>query len=309
MPLPAIGALIARAAAAVSRFAGQAVANAGRGFAAAAAEARTGIAMGTRSLGGATAAGGGGGLPPIIANFFGAQQSPAATFAQAAQAAQAAPAGGHYVPPLPPSPNLPPPAPWMPSLSGMNPSQLLQSGPTLTSLVQNIRTGDRTIDGFKDLAVAMLTLPAQVRDFGASVVEARRQLVEYNGTIANAMTRLEHDRFGRNIRLAAATSASTEGLVESQSRLEEKLMPYMAAGVNALNRLVQGTEVAVTTAVTMLEMIKPLETAAIKWLGGVDKKDPPEAGLAELARNIAQGKLFERSMPPSGKPPRRGSRK
>jgi hypothetical protein len=309
--LPAIAAAIARAAASLARVAGQGVASVGRGVAQAAAQARAGVAMGTRALSGATAAVPG--MPPIVQQFFGAAQSPIGQMAQAV--AQAAPAGGYRVPAMPPP--MPqqnsPQAPWLPNLQQFNPGQLLNHGPSLTSIVENIRTGDKTVDGLKDVALALVTLPGKLKDFGAAVLEARRSLAEYSGDITNSLVKLEHDRFGRNIRLASATSGSTQGLAEAQSKLEERLLPYQAAGINTLNRMLAGVEIVAETGVRIFDMIEPVHSWYLK-LQGLDPKEEAaerrraaeQAGgaIGELARKIAGGEAFQRNMPPSDRRPR-----
>lgn len=179
-----------------------------------------------------------------------------------------------------------------------NVQQLVSSGPSITGLLRSIKTGDKTGDAIKDTILALVELPARLRDFGASVLEARRGLAEYNGQISNAFARLEFERFGRTVRVAAGTSQSTEGLAAAQSRFEEKMLMYQSAGINVMNRGLQAALVTADTLIRIAEFLNPLPAALIKWAAGDDSKANPQA-LASLAVDIANAKVFKRNMPPS----------
>lgn len=146
--------------------------------------------------------------------------------------------------------------------------------------------------------------PAIVRDLGNSLIEAKRKFTELNGAIAVSVGMLDAQRFGRSVRLAAATAGSTRSLTQAQSRLEERLLPYQVTMSNAMNKLLI---VASTIAEGMLNgwellaempILGDAAKAVVKWLNkgaNGDEKQP----LKQLAEDIASGKYSGRNNPPA----------
>jgi len=149
-----------------------------------------------------------------------------------------------------------------------------------------------------------IRLPAIVRDLGNSLIEAKRKFAELNGAIAVSVGMLDAQRFGRSVRMAAATAGSTRSLTQAQSRLEERLLPYQVTMSNALNKLlIVATTIAegiLTGWELMGEMpvIGDAAKAVVKWInkgGNADDKQP----LKQLASDIASGKYSGRNNPPA----------
>ncbi len=309
--LPVIAAAVARGAAALAAAAGEAAATVGRGAIAAANMAGRGLDPLAASLGmggPVPAVSAAAGVAPPIHHVLGGLAPGGAARAAAAAPVPLAliqppanlPPGGQYAPPTTPQQQAGGGLTQLFQTAQTNVQQLVSSGPTITGLLRQIRTGDRTVDTAKDLLLSLVELPGRIRDFGSAVLEARRGLAEYNGQIANAFTKLEFERFGRNIRLGGMTSKSTEGLAGAQSNLEEKLLVYQAAGMNTLNRIAEFAEGGAGGAIGVLEHMNFLVPVVVKWLAGEDKAVPTV--LNDLAIRIASGEMFAhaRRRPPGG---------
>lgn len=185
------------------------------------------------------------------------------------------------------------------------------------SAQQNFRQGN-TLAGISDsakvagdvskpviaTAAAMVVLPKLLKEWGASLIESKRHLGEFNATYSVAAGRLDIQRFQRNVRLGAATGGSFQNLTQAQNRLEERLAPYAIAGTNALLKLVTvGVNVA-DSAVRIAEGIAKVTgwSAIIEGLGkkfgllggGAVQNQP----LADLGLALGRGNFAKRVKPP-----------
>ena len=102
------------------------------------------------------------------------------------------------------------------------------------------------------------------------------------------MMRLDADRFGRNMRLAGMTSASTARLTAAQSRAEDAALPAKAAIDNAVNHILAGLLDFSTNIVKGIESM-PVVEALLKWLNM--EQNPPRDNeifrglLGDIVRN------------------------
>ena len=151
---------------------------------------------------------------------------------------------------------------------------------------------------FLALGVALALLPKKLAQFGSSLLESRRNLAEMNGGYATTFARLDAQRFGRSVRLAGMTSGSTAQLAAATSRLEEKLLPYAAASVNLLSKLVAGLETVATGWVTIFEYAAKFDIRLALIQRGIEKLNEDKAAttghLTDLTNNIANGGLSGR---------------
>lgn len=160
------------------------------------------------------------------------------------------------------------------------------------------------VKDFIDLGKAIVTLPIKIQQWGDELVESQRHLKDLSGTMAGAFSTLDAERFGRNIDIAGRTADSTKDLTQSQSRLEDALVPWESLTTNIENRVMAVVEDLATSA--LKEVTSGVETVAAMF--GVDlfgdNAKPDLAPITEFARDIADGKYAEPALPPLGE--RRG---
>jgi hypothetical protein len=160
--------------------------------------------------------------------------------------------------------------------------------------------------GLGAAAITLATLPKIVKDWSASLIESKKSLGEFNATFSVALGRLDIARFGRNVRLANATGGSFRSLTQSQSRLEEKLLPYQIMASNATLKLVTIAVEAAGILVNIGEGMSKVTgwTAAIEAVGrrfGLNgDNNLQNQPLADLARDLGQGNFQRRHRPPMG---------
>jgi len=151
---------------------------------------------------------------------------------------------------------------------------------------------------FVALAVAVALLPKKLAQFGSALLESRRNLAEMNGGYAVSYARLDAQRFGRSVRLAGMTSGSTAQLAAATSRLEDKLLPFAAAGINLLNKIVAGMENATTFGITLLEAAAKIDVRLTLIKIAIDKLNKETGAttnhLTELTNRVADGMLSGR---------------
>lgn len=156
----------------------------------------------------------------------------------------------------------------------------------------------------------LIELPKKIKDFGETLSEGRRSLLDYNGGISIAVAKLDADRVRRNIALANATSGSAKYQSEAHSRLEQALSPGFERMTNILNKLTGYVENGMAAVVEHVNYIaEGFKEALIYWKimsrkAEEEKKKPDEMPLNALLRNLAAGKTFERNNPPIHKKPK-----
>ncbi len=110
-------------------------------------------------------------------------------------------------------------------------------------------------------SAATLTAANSISLMNRAAVEYHRELVHYNGRIAEAYGKLEADRAGRSIERGHDLSGPLSVLVESQSKLEEKLQdfssPWKVLGADIARIL---TEI-LAVGVAILDFLEPLSNA------------------------------------------------
>jgi hypothetical protein len=99
-----------------------------------------------------------------------------------------------------------------------------------------------------------------------AAIEYHRDLSKYNGALAEAYGKLEADRAGRSVREGSDLSGSLSGLVESQSRLEEKLQefqsPWKVIGADIMRLL---TELA-SIGIMIVDLLEPISEIYIQYI-------------------------------------------
>lgn len=159
--------------------------------------------------------------------------------------------------------------------------------------------------GLGAAAITMVTLPKIVKDWGASLVESKKELGEFNASFSVALGRLDIARFGRNIRLANATSGSFRSLTGAQNRLEERLLPLQIMSTNAILKIAD----EVINGVVLLTYIAEGAAKVTGWStiinalaqkfnlfgnGAAGQTQP----LADLGKALANGNFVQRRRPP-----------
>ena len=178
-----------------------------------------------------------------------------------------------------------------------------RQGNTGAGLMDAVKVAGDVSKPFIAAGIALATFPKLVKEWGASIIESKRQLGEFNAAYGVATMRLDVNRFQRNLRMSNATSASFTRLAASQNKLEDKLLPYAIMGANALlklaNRAVYTGEkvVAVAEAAAIIAGWAPILTALGRWLMMEDAK-PANQPLADLAQQIGRGNFQQRQRPP-----------
>ena len=86
---------------------------------------------------------------------------------------------------------------------------------------------------------SLVMLPKHLKDFGASVLEAKRHLGELHSGTNNTFAKLDAERLGRNARMAAGTAGTTSSLARAQSKMEERLLPIQIGMSNVMNLILE----------------------------------------------------------------------
>jgi hypothetical protein len=136
--------------------------------------------------------------------------------------------------------------------------------------------------------VALFGMPKAIQKFGEAMAARNAQLAEYGGQIAAASQKLQADRIGRQAELARRTGESAEAQMASQSRLENALAPWKAAGRNIGNRISQGMN---NLAANIVEGVNKLPIIGewLKWLAGEDQK-AQNVPFIDFMADVAEGK-------------------
>lgn len=152
-----------------------------------------------------------------------------------------------------------------------------------------------------DAGKAFFTLPARIRDFSSAIIDAQHTLATYNGTMAAANMRLQGQRFRRDLSLSLRTSGSYQRLTESQSSLEQTLLPYKAALQNLINTIGTGLNNAANIGVKVFEVLNPIAAYFVDKIGRERTADA-SSWAARVANDIARGEYSKRRMPVLGDP-------
>jgi hypothetical protein len=114
--------------------------------------------------------------------------------------------------------------------------------------------------------VATVTAANSISLMNKAAIEYHRDLTKYNGAIAEAYGKLEADRAGRSVREGSDLSGSLSGLVESQSRLEEKLQefqsPWKVIGADIMRALAE----MATIGIAIVDLLEPISEIYIQYI-------------------------------------------
>ena len=216
---------------------------------------------------------------------------------QAAQSPQNAPqpggGGSGGASPAGPSPPAPLPQNWSP---GMNASfGDIMAGKTSMSAVaaeDERRAADQEAAAAAEEAakkirtmakgglaagLVLIALPSLIDRFGGALVRKAEALEQFGGVQAVEAQRLEANRIGRQVELAAVTADSGRDLFRAKNRMEEAMMPMKELKDVALNKI--GT-VLLTAASTVVEGVN----AVISIIPGL-------SDIIEEQRRKAEGAL------------------
>lgn len=184
-----------------------------------------------------------------------------------------------------------------------------KQGNNLAGAVDSAKVAGDVSKPFIATAIAIATFPKIIKEWGASLIESKRQLGEFNAAYSVATMRLDVNRFQRNLRLSNATSGSFSRMTQMQNKLEDRLAPYAIAGANALlkiatlalnvaDKVVQITEIAV-----VVSGWSPVLKAIGRWLNA-NEQQPQNQPLADLAQALGRGNFQRRQRPPMPDPAR-----
>lgn len=136
-----------------------------------------------------------------------------------------------------------------------------------------------------------------------ATIEYHRDLVKYNGEISEAYGKLETDRMERSIREGGELSGSLSGLVESQSRLEDKLQdfqsPWKVIGADVVKILTE----LLAIGVAIVDFIEPISEIYVDYIRPLlVKMGVFKSGTAQAASTGWFDKIQKRSEENSKKP-------
>ncbi|MCA9109324.1 MAG: hypothetical protein KDA52_05225 [Planctomycetaceae bacterium] len=80
--------------------------------------------------------------------------------------------------------------------------------------------------GIVGFVSGLAVFPKVAERWTSALVESRRHLAQYNGTLASAHTQLDISRLRMDMRTADATAGSTANVVEELKRLQEKMQMF-----------------------------------------------------------------------------------
>lgn len=213
-------------------------------------------------------------------------------FAQAQQVVQAMDGGGRGGPASMATPGIG--QLWNAAKGNMQARDLLQ--PNLATLAK--------------FGIELAKMPRRLADFGDSLVNVGSTLAHMNGQMSAALMQLRAQRYLREMQFAAGTSRTFSGLVGAQSKLEDKLAPYLIFSRNAMNILVTGVLRITSVGITIAEKLSVLDDLIRLFNNKLgDKQERPP--LADLVLRGAGGEFGGRRMPPlapnaPAKPRKRG---
>lgn len=213
-------------------------------------------------------------------------------FAQAQQVVQAMDGGGRGGPASMATPGIG--QLWSAAKGNMQARDLLQ--PNLATLAK--------------FGIELAKMPRRLADFGDSLVNVGSTLAHMNGQMSAALMQLRAQRYLREMQFAAGTSRTFSGLVGAQSKLEDKLAPYLIFSRNAMNILVTGVLRITSVGITIAEKLSVLDDLIRLFNNKLgDKQERPP--LADLVLRGAGGEFGGRRMPPlapnaPAKPRKRG---
>lgn len=115
---------------------------------------------------------------------------------------------------------------------------------------------------FAKISQPLTPFAERLRDISNELIEAKRNLAEYNGTFAQAFAKLDVARERGNIETARLTSGSTSFLIDQQIALEKALRPILATVENVKNA---GLAVIIQALLSMLEHTKHISEAIDKY--------------------------------------------
>jgi len=169
-------------------------------------------------------------------------------------------------------------------LGAMGPLGMYMSGGPRAFLSENRDLYDATknvIHGFKDLIQT-------IERTGTSLMMMQDYLVQYSGAFAMAKAQYIAEQIRRDMALAAATGYTYQGMVHSQSRLEDRTLKYKSLGSNLKNMIGWGASAGANAMLAVLENTT-LWGAALAWLA---RQIPVAGGMAayvDVLNDIAQG--------------------
>lgn len=281
--------------------AGAATGAAGGGLGSLLAAARQAFAgLGAAAGGGATATGSGGAsaatwsqtLVNAGRSFVQVTGAAQPYFAQSQQVVQAMDGGGRGGPASMATPGVG--QLWNAAKGNIQARDLLQ--PNLATLAK--------------FGIELAKMPRRLADFGDSLVNVGSTLAHMNGQMSAALMQLRAQRYLREMQFAAGTSRTFSGLVGAQSKLEDKLAPYLIFSRNAMNILVTGVLRITSVGITIAEKLSVLDDLIRLFNNKLgDKQERPP--LADLVLRGAGGEFGGRRMPPlapnaPAKPRKRG---
>ncbi|MCA9111088.1 MAG: hypothetical protein KDA52_14145 [Planctomycetaceae bacterium] len=149
------------------------------------------------------------------------------------------------------------------------------------------KMGSGIVGFFAGLAV----FPKTVNRWASSLVESRRHLANYNGTLASANAQLDISRLRMDMKTANATAGSGANVVEELKRLQEKMQPFREMKdtvTNGFATLFLGIASAVTDAGTnisqsigLTKLIRELEVIL-----GMQQQQQPMMPLHHAVQDI-----------------------
>ena len=130
-----------------------------------------------------------------------------------------------------------------------------------------------------------------------ALMERQRNLAQYSGSLTAAFAQLDRNRIRRDIERARGTAGRTAELGEAIDDLEATLQPYLIGSINLLTTIATGiTRMvdATTEAVDLIPFFKDAKDAILKSL----RKDPPKPDTPPLTtymQQVADAKFYDPS--------------
>lgn len=143
------------------------------------------------------------------------------------------------------------------------------------------------------LVKPITTLPKQLEDWGQSLLDARRNLMAFNGAIAGVILEAERRDIVRKMGEGQRVSGSTEFLSEGLSDLKDEFQPLKDVIVNGFN-MIAGGVLRVATIATSILKYHPVIAIGLgiqRLLTGDDKDE--KVAFLRFVDDIKKGAMEE----------------
>lgn len=163
--------------------------------------------------------------------------------------------------------------------------------------------GGPVAGGVLATAVALATMPKLIKEFGAALIESRRNISEVSAPYAGAMARLDTNRTFRNVQFGNQTGKAFSEWSNAQDRLEKALLPAQVTLANIVAKVLTKVELGVATLMTITDAVAkaypPIKAALDEINENTGHQNRRESqALSQISQRLASGEFTRRNNPP-----------